>query len=377
MTRKRIGQDEAVIRHTSEADIPSVLRLYALARQTMRKTGNPLQWPEGGGYPGEADLAEDMRRGVSYVIEHRGSIVGTFALVPGEEPNYARITDGNWLDAQCGILKKDGGAAGQTLPYCTIHRLAGDPAYSGIAAVCFDWCKLGCSSLRSDTHRDNRIMQRAFDSAGFVRCGIIYLENGSERTAYQWISPSVVERKTGLAPLLCDAPELLVLGSLPGDRSLELRQYYGHPQNRFWKVVAGVHGLPCPVSYDEKKRLLADCRIILWDVYRAASRPGSMDSDIREAEFNDLAGLLERFPEIRSVALNGAAAASGFRKYLSESGGAEVSEVVSAGDGVKCCSAVLAGRTRRILLLPSTSPANARWTLDKLTAAWKALLPQV
>lgn len=176
MDRIRIKPGEACIRQTEEKDVEAVLQIYGMARRTMLESGNPLQWPEDGGYPGLAELREDMRRGASYVIEHEGSVIGTFALVPGEEPSYARISDGHWLDEDAAHV-----------PYCTIHRLAGNPSYSGIAGCCFDWCKQQSASLRSDTHRDNRIMQHAFEAAGFVRCGIIFLENGSERTAYQWI----------------------------------------------------------------------------------------------------------------------------------------------------------------------------------------------
>lgn len=182
MTRKRIGQDGAVIRHTTEADIPSVLRLYALARQTMRESGNPLQWPEKRAYPGLGELREDMRRNVSYVIEVSGSIVGSFALIPGKEPTYAKIYGGRWLDAGAGAA-----ANNAERPYCTIHRLAGDPAFSGIADCCFGWSKRQCGSLRADTHRDNIIMQHAFSAAGFVHCGTIFLTDGSERLAYQWM----------------------------------------------------------------------------------------------------------------------------------------------------------------------------------------------
>lgn len=200
MTRKRIGQDGAVIRHTTEADIPSVLRLYALARQTMRESGNPLQWPEKRAYPGLGELREDMRRNVSYVIEVSGSIVGSFALIPGKEPTYAKIYGGRWLDestetetdtdadADTSIDANAGAEANNAeRPYCTIHRLAGDPAFSGIADCCFGWSKRQCGSLRADTHRDNIIMQHAFSAAGFVHCGTIFLTDGSERLAYQWM----------------------------------------------------------------------------------------------------------------------------------------------------------------------------------------------
>ena len=70
-----------------------------------------------------------------------------------------------------------------------------------------------------------------------------------------------LDRKTGLGPLLCNGPKVLILGSLPGDRSLELQEYYGHPQNRFWKVIAAIHGLPCPADYAGKKRTMPDCAL--------------------------------------------------------------------------------------------------------------------
>ena len=199
MDRIRIKPGEACIRQTEEKDIEAVLQIYGMARRTMLESGNPLQWPEDGGYPGLAELREDMRRGASYVIEYEGCVIGTFALVPGKEPSYANITDGHWMDEAVGAEKREHedrngcrklpekSSSAAPVSYCTIHRLAGNPAYSGIAGRCFDWCKRQSASLRSDTHRDNRIMQHAFEAAGFVRCGIIFLENGSKRTAYQWM----------------------------------------------------------------------------------------------------------------------------------------------------------------------------------------------
>ena len=197
MDKIRITPETARIRPTEEQDVEAVLRIYDTARLTMRESGNPLQWPTDEGYPGLTELQGDMRRGASYVIEYEGRVVGTFALVPGKEPSYARIHDGRWLDGAAGTEAGGHGCENGCLehsanpaasrPYCTIHRLAGNPAYSGIASCCFGWCKRRCGSLRSDTHHDNIIMQKAFTKAGFVRCGIILLENGSERTAYQWL----------------------------------------------------------------------------------------------------------------------------------------------------------------------------------------------
>lgn len=193
-----------------------------------------------------------------------------------------------------------------------------------------------------------------------------------------------LDRKTGLGPLVCNGPRVLILGSLPGDRSLELQEYYGHPQNRFWKVIAAIHGLPCPADYAGKKAMLARCRIALWDIYHAASRPGSMDSDIRAGEFNDIAGLLHRFPSIRTIALNGSAAAGGFDKYLSMSAAdcksAATGTTATVAATAACKSAAtgpernICGNPVRILRLPSTSPANARWTPARLEEAWSELL---
>lgn len=179
-------------------------------------------------------------------------------------------------------------------------------------------------------------------------------------------------RKTGLAPLLCENPQLLILGSLPGDRSLELQEYYGHPQNRFWRVIAAVHGLPCPSGYEQKKAMLARCRIALWDIYHAASRPGSMDADIRQAEFNDIAGLLAEFPEIAAVALNGSTAAKGFDRYIASSAGLSVVYAETPTDGDRSIVRI-ASRSLSVLRLPSTSPANARWTFGKLAGAWDVI----
>lgn len=215
-----------------------------------------------------------------------------------------------------------------------------------------------------------------------------------------------LDRKTGLGPLVCDGPRVLILGSLPGDRSLELQEYYGHPQNRFWRVIAAIHSLPWPADYAGKKAMLVRCRIALWDIYHTASRPGSMDSDIRAGEFNDIAELLRRFPSIRTIALNGSAAARGFDKYLSLSAAdcsSAATERSRAADAIAtaadCKSATtetsatkaiaaatackpaatgpernMCGRPVRILRLPSTSPANARWTPARLEEAWSELL---
>ena len=164
-------------------------------------------------------------------------------------------------------------------------------------------------------------------------------------------------RKDGLAPMMCPMPKALVLGSLPGDRSLALQEYYGHPQNRFWRVMAALCEEPMPTSYEIKREMLARAHIALWDVYASAHRPGSMDADIRDTAFNDLEGLLRQCPSIKTIALNGQKAASAFEAYCTRH------------------QAAMTGPLQhiRVLKMPSTSPANARWTFDRLTAAWREM----
>lgn len=159
--------------------------------------------------------------------------------------------------------------------------------------------------------------------------------------------------KQGLPPLLCENPRILILGSLPGDRSIELQQYYGHPRNRFWQVMSSVLGKPLPEDYEGKKKLLSDAGIILWDVYHSAEREGSLDSDIREPEFNDLSALLRDSPTIRVIATNGKTAERAFFKWG---------------------SSVPVSRDIVVYNMPSTSPANASWSLGGLVNQWKRML---
>ena len=157
------------IRPATESDIPAMMALFEEAKGIMRADGNMSQWT--GGYPQEEVVLRDISSGHSYIIEDGGVPVGTFAFIPGVEPTYPSIYEGEWLDADA--------------PYATIHRLASTPRSHGVARACFDWCASRCPNLRIDTHRDNSIMRHVVTSWGFLYCGIIYLANGDERLAYQ------------------------------------------------------------------------------------------------------------------------------------------------------------------------------------------------
>lgn len=150
--------------------------------------------------------------------------------------------------------------------------------------------------------------------------------------------------KRGFAPVVDANTRLLVLGSLPGDASLRVGQYYGHPRNAFWRLVGDVIGRDLPaLPYEDRLTALKGAGVGLWDVIAGAERKGSLDTAIRNAEAADLNRLVESLPNLRAIAFNGAAAATrGARVLGPENGGPDR------------------------LTLPSSSPALAK------PLAWKA-----
>lgn len=150
------------------------MEIYRDGRQKMLDSGDLHQWAEG--YPTEDMIRADIDRGVSHAVVEDGGIVGVFAFIPGEDPTYAVVYDGAWIDDET--------------PYGTIHRLAGAMGSHGVAEACFDWCWGQIKSLRVDTHEDNVIMRHCISRAGFAYCGVIHLLSGAPRLAFQKIQPS-------------------------------------------------------------------------------------------------------------------------------------------------------------------------------------------
>lgn len=155
------------IRPATPEDLSALLELYETAKAFMVRTGNPNQWKPG--YPGAELLRGEMDRGVCYVAEENGEIVGTFCAIPGQDPTYKVIYDGAWPDDD---------------PYITIHRLASNGKTKGVAKACFAFCEKRGLALRIDTHADNHVMQDLLDKNGFAHCGRILLADGSPRLAY-------------------------------------------------------------------------------------------------------------------------------------------------------------------------------------------------
>lgn len=150
-------------------------------------------------------------------------------------------------------------------------------------------------------------------------------------------------------PVYNENSEILILGTMPSVSSREQNFYYGHKQNRFWQVIAKIIGSEVPKTIAEKKRMLLDNHIAIWDVVKECEIIGSSDSSIRNVTLNDVAGLLKKSP-IKKIAANGRKAAELYNRYLYEMTG------------------------REIIVMPSTSPANAAYSLERLCEAYKTLL---
>lgn len=157
-------------------------------------------------------------------------------------------------------------------------------------------------------------------------------------------------RHASFAPHVAANTRLLVLGSLPGARSLAERQYYAHPTNHFWRLIGEVTGQSlAALDYPDRLAALRTARVGLWDVIRTAQRRTSSDSDIREAEAHDLAALIATLPDLRMIAFNGGKAAAIGRRQLPET-----------PHGVS------------LIDLPSSSAANTSGFAGKL-AQWRQL----
>lgn len=161
-----------MIRPARPEDLPALLPVYAAARRFMAEHGNPTQWSDR--YPLPEDLEEDIRRGQLYVLEEDGAVHGAFVLQLGEEPNY-RTIDGAWLSAA---------------PYGTIHRVASDGAVPGLFSACMDFCRGKIPHLRIDTHEDNAVMRHLIARHGFRPCGVIRVEDGTPRLAFELTAES-------------------------------------------------------------------------------------------------------------------------------------------------------------------------------------------
>jgi len=162
--------------------------------------------------------------------------------------------------------------------------------------------------------------------------------------------PISVDTKTSFNPISNAETTILILGTMPGDKSLELGEYYGHTRNRFWKIISTITNNDLPLTYSEKKALLLKTKIGIWDVAHKANRKGSLDSAIEDEEPNDLDSFIARHKNLKVIGFNGTKSQALFDKYFNRK------------NDIKYIS------------LPSTSPANTGIDFDNICKQWRQIL---
>ena len=152
-----------------------------------------------------------------------------------------------------------------------------------------------------------------------------------------------------IRPVYDKNSHILILGSFPSVKSREANFFYGHPQNRFWKVLATVFGVEVPGTVEEKRAFLLVHGVAVWDVIKSCDIVGSSDSSIKNVVPNDLWEILNH-ADIRQIFVNGKTAEQYYKKYIEKEIG------------------------RKSICLPSTSPANAAWNVERLVTEWRQII---
>lgn len=156
--------------------------------------------------------------------------------------------------------------------------------------------------------------------------------------------------KRSFDPISNPDTRILILGSMPGDKSLELGEYYGHPRNRFWRILATITNSDLPIDYADKKAFLFRSKIGVWDVAYKANRKGSLDSAIKEDEPNKLDEFISAHKNLKTIAFNGKKSQLLFEKHFDRKTGINY------------------------ITLPSSSPANAGISFDEISNLWRQVM---
>lgn len=157
-----------IIKKCKDNEIDKIMQIYESSRNFMRANGNTNQWING--YPSKELILNDIKKQRFYGVYESGDLIGVFMLLIGNDATYEKIYEGSWLNDE---------------NYVVIHRIGTIAHGKGVAKLCYDFALSKCKNLRIDTHSDNLIMQRSLLKNGFKYCGVIYLENGDPRLAYQ------------------------------------------------------------------------------------------------------------------------------------------------------------------------------------------------
>lgn len=166
----------------------------------------------------------------------------------------------------------------------------------------------------------------------------------------QIVRAASTHTKTSFDPISNSDTTILILGTMPGDKSLELGEYYGHSRNKFWKIISTITNNDLPQTYEDKKALLLKTRIGIWDVAHKANRKGSLDSAIEDEEPNDLDSFIARHKYLKVIGFNGTKSEALHDKYFNRK------------SGIKYFS------------LPSTSPANTGIDFENICKKWRQIL---
>lgn len=156
-----------MIRHAKLEELGQIQEIFAQARKHMRDEGNVNQWING--YPQDQMILQDIADGNFYVVEEDGQLQAVFSYIKGVDPTYLEI-EGQWLNDNY---------------YGTIHRIGKRDGAKGIFTQVKDFCLNQVSTIRIDTHHDNKTMKAILEKEGFTYCGVIYVADGSPRDAYQ------------------------------------------------------------------------------------------------------------------------------------------------------------------------------------------------
>ena len=159
------------IRNTRIDELDEVMEIYARARGFMAGHGNPTQW--GNHFPPREMIEKDIEEQKSYVCVEEDKIAAVFYFAIEEDPVYKEIFEGAWKN------KKQ---------YAVVHRIASAGTVKGAGSFCLKWAAEQYDNVKIDTHKDNVVMQGTLKKCGYEYCGVVYLEDGSERIAYQKVS---------------------------------------------------------------------------------------------------------------------------------------------------------------------------------------------
>ena len=162
-----------------------------------------------------------------------------------------------------------------------------------------------------------------------------------------------MQKISSFPPIIKKDSKILILGSIPGVKSLEMQQYYAHPQNKFWKIICEIFNEEFTTDYTERIKILEKYHVALWDVIDTCERKGSLDSEIRNEEANKIGELLHNYPNIKAIFCNGQKSYKNLQKIL----------------GKKFRSP--------IIVLPSTSPANAGLSYFDKLKSWYIILEKL